>query len=202
MADRDADSPQLEQNLRQVLEAIRDDAHRRAPPSVQDARRWRSQALHNLDVATPHYIGKFRGEPALEKVQVRVGDRFGVAAKEMAAALAAFERTVQSVIARLDALILIDAEPNADQLAAVLQVCAWTHAEWIRIHPFANGNGRTARLWVNSIAMRYNLPPFVRLRPRPEARYGDAGAAAMRGDWQPMLAVLRQLLDEFVHDRW
>ena len=34
-------------------------------------------------------------------------------------------------------------------------------AEWIRIHPFANGNGRIARLWVNSIAMRYDLRPRV-----------------------------------------
>jgi hypothetical protein len=67
------------------------------------------------------------------------------------------------------------------------------------IHPFANGNGRTARLWVNSISMRYNLPPFLRLRPRPDAGYGDAGAEAMRGNWQPTIAMVRRHLEDFLH---
>lgn len=67
----------------------------------------------------------------------------------------------------LDNMIPPDTEPNADQTAAIVAVYAWAHAEWVRIHPFANGNGRTARLWANSLAMRYGLPPFAGLRPRP-----------------------------------
>ena len=66
--------------------------------------------------------------------------------------------------------------------------------EWVRIHPFANGNGRTARLWANYVLMRYGLPPVVRLRPRPDGGYGAAGAAAMAGDWEPTAAVFRKLL--------
>ena len=66
-----------------------------------------------------------------------------------------------------------------DQLDAVLDLCAWAHAEWVRIHPFANGNGRAARLWANFIAVRYGLPPFVRLRPRPDGGYAEAGMKAM-----------------------
>jgi hypothetical protein len=64
----------------------------------------------------------------------------------------------------------------------------------VRIHPFANGNGRTARLWANYVLMRYGLPPIVRLRPRPDGGYGVAGAAAMDGDWEPTVAVFRKLL--------
>jgi hypothetical protein len=67
-----------------------------------------------------------------------------------------------------------------DQLAAIVDLCAWAHAEWVRIHPFANGNGRTARLWANCLAMRYGLPPFIRLRPRPNSGYA-AAAKAMHG---------------------
>jgi hypothetical protein len=88
--------------------------------------------------------------------------------------------------------------PDYSHFTAILEVCAWVHAEWIRIHPFGNGNGRTVRLWVNSIAMPYNLPPFLRLRPRPDDDYGDAGAEAMLGNWQPTMALFRQLLDEFL----
>lgn len=198
MADWDADSAQLDQNLRGVLETIEDDARRRTVPSLETARQWHAAALLALTVPDPRYVGRFRGEPGLEKVQVHVGGRFGVAAREVSTALAAFERTLQPVIARLDALIPAGADPDADQLAALLEVCAWVHAEWIRIHPFANGNGRTARLWVNCIAMRYHLPPFLRLRPRPDEGYGNAGAAAMRGNCQPTIAVFRRLLDDFL----
>jgi Fic family protein len=199
MDDWDADSAQLEQNLLIALETIRDNARRRTALSLETARQWHAESLRDLAVPDARYVGGFRGEPGLEKVQVHVGRRFGVAARDVASALAAFERTIQPVITRLDALIPADTDPNADQLAAILEVCAWVHAEWIRIHPFANGNGRTARLWVNSIAMRYNLPPFLRLRPRPDAGYGNAGAEAMRGNWQPTIAVFRQLLADFLH---
>ncbi len=33
-------------------------------------------------------------------------------------------------------------ELDADGLAAVIDLAAWPHAAWVRIHPFANGNGR------------------------------------------------------------
>jgi hypothetical protein len=136
MADWDANSAPLEQNLLRVLETIRDNARRRTVLSVETARRWHAETLRNLTVPNSRYVGRFRGEPGLEKVQVHIGGQFGVAARDVSSALAAFERTLQPVIARLDILIPTGADPNADQLAAILEVCAWVHAEWIRIHPF------------------------------------------------------------------
>ena len=63
------------------------------------------------------------------------------------------------------------------------------------MHPFANGNGRTARLLANAIALRYGLPPFVRLRPRPGLGYPAAAEASMRGDYQPLATVFGRMLD-------
>ncbi|MBA3961352.1 MAG: Fic family protein [Chthoniobacterales bacterium] len=72
---------------------------------------------------------------------------------------------------------------------------SWAHNEWARIHPFANGNGRTARLWANWIAMRYGLAPFVRLRPRPAGMaYAEAAAAGMAGQSDAMVPVFRDML--------
>ena len=201
MADWDADSAALEVNLHSVLETLRDEAHRRVLPSVEAARHWHAATLRGLEVPDPRYVGRFRGEPGLEKIQVRVGGQFGIAARDVPTALKSFENTLQSVIARLDTLIPAQSDPNDDQLAAILEVCAWAHAEWIRIHPFANGNGRTARFWVNSIAMRYNLPPFLRSRPRPDLGYGEAGASAMLGNWQPTIRVLQRHLEDFLRSR-
>lgn len=83
----------------------------------------------------------------------------------------------------------------------MIDLSAWAHAEWVRMHPFANGNGRTARIWANAILMRYGLPPAVRLRPRPGGAYGLAGAAAMEGDWRPTAAVFRTMLEEVLSER-
>lgn len=187
----DEDSPQLRKNLAQVLADIVREAQQRKPPTVDRAKRWQALFMKNLTVPDARFIGAFRGESGLENVQVRVGAHYGVDAAEVADELPRFEAKLRALVKELDSILPAGQEPDADQLAAILDLCAWVHAEWVRIHPLANGNGRTARLWANLIAMRYGLPPFIRLRPRPNYGYGDAGGKAMQGDWKPTAVVFR-----------
>ncbi len=200
MPNWDEDSPQLRKNLAPILQEIARSASQRRIPTLEAARRWQTLAMEDLDAPDSRFVGAFRGEPGLEKVQVKVGSNFGVNSAKVAEELARFETKLQELVARLDALLPIGLEPDVDQLAAIIDLCAWVHAEWVRIHPFANGNGRTARFWANSLAMRYGVPPFIRLRSRPDAGYGDAGARAMQGDWKPTAVVFRRLLDDFLND--
>jgi hypothetical protein len=194
----DEDSPQLRQNLTQVLSEIVLAAQRREYPTLASARRSESLGMKDLTVPDSRFVGAFRGEPGLEQVQVRVGAQYGVDAAEVAVALEHFERKLHALVAELDSMLPAGQEPDADQLAAIVDLCAWVHAEWVRIHPFANGNGRTARLWANCLAMGYGLPPFIRLRPRSNSGYAASGAKAMQGDWKPTAAVFRRLLDDFL----
>ena len=90
---------------------------------------------------------------------------------------------------------------DRDGLEAVIELAAWTHSEWVRIHPFSNGNGRTARMLTNAVLMRYGLPPVLRLRPRPSSPYGHAGAEGMEGHAKPMEALLRRLLRHYPKER-
>jgi Fic family protein len=77
----------------------------------------------------------------------------------------------------------------------LIRLCALAHGEWVRIHPFANGNGRTARPWANWCGLRYELPPFIRLRPRPNhQRYAYAAAQSMRGNHDDMAPVFLDML--------
>jgi Fic family protein len=198
--DWDQDSPQSRQNLTVVLQEIARAAEQRETPTLQAARHWHTLVMQGLDVLESRFVGAFRGEAGLETVQVRVGSNYGVDSAKVAEELTHFESKLQTLVAKLDGLLPVGQEPNADQLAAIIDLCAWVHAEWARIHPFANGNGRTARLWANSLAMRYGLPPFVRLRPRPNAGYGESGAKAMQGDWKPTAVVFRRLLDDFLDE--
>lgn len=199
MPDWDEDSPESRQNLTRTLEEIAQAAEQRDIPTVEAARRWQGRFMEGLK-AEPRYVGAFRGEPGLENTEVRIGPKYGVHPAKVADELRHFEEVLQAAVAQLDEDLPIGKEPDADELAAVIDLCAWVHAEWVRIHPLANGNGRTARLWANFLAMRYGLPPFVRLRPRPDAAYEDAGAKAMQHDWKPTAVVFRRLLKRFVDE--
>jgi fido (protein-threonine AMPylation protein) len=198
MADWDTDTPQLRSNLAQLFARVRDEALKRKPLTIETIRGWHLSMMEGLITPDPNLVGRFRGEAGLEDYNVRVGELPGVSASEIAADLADFDRKLRLAVIELDALINPDQDLTADDVQAVLTLCAWTHSEWVRIHPFANGNGRTARLLVNSIAMRYGLPPFLRIRPRPNYGYGRASAVAMKGNWRPTVALFRQLYSESV----
>ena len=197
----DENSPQLVANLTEVLESIRDSAVRREKIRAEDARRWHRRIMAGLDVPKEEWRGAFRGEKGLEGLEVKVGMRLGVRSSEVADALEQFDKVLQRLLSFLDESIPLKSEPSDSQIEAVVETCARVHAEWVRIHPFANGNGRTARLWANAIAMRYGLPPFVRLRPRPQdGGYALAAEGAMTGNPEPSVDCFRKLLRTFLEE--
>lgn len=200
MADWDEDSARLRRNLTHILGEIAQCAEQRVPPTIEIARRWQNLSMKGLDAGDARYVGAFRGELGLERIQVRIGAHHGAPPAKVAEELRQFESKLQAAVARLDQALSAGQELNADQLAAVIDLCAWAHAEWVRIHPFANGNGRTARLWANFLALRYGLPPFVRLRPRPDDGYQAAGEQAMQGRWKPTATVFRRFLRRFLEE--
>lgn len=195
MPDWDEDSPKLRENLRAVLRGIRDAAQEREPLTLDAIRGWHRETMRGLTVPHKKYVGRFRGEPSLKGIEVEIGKHWGSPSDQVAQEVGVFSDRLTRVLARLDAAIAPNADLTADQLEAVLQVSAWAHAGWVRIHPFANGNGRTARLLANAIALRYGLPPFVRLRPRPNHGYAHAAEASMRGDHRPLTLAFRRMLD-------
>nr|WP_253913425.1 Fic family protein [Pseudoruegeria sp. HB172150] len=178
-------------------------------PSAELARHWHSTSmqgltgnLHGKVVPAETLSGKFRGEEGLEGVEVRIGPHPGTPSAQVSEELAKFEETLTGAVEALDGIVHAGEGPSdKDELNAVIELCAWAHAEWVRIHPFANGNGRTARIWAGFIAMRYGLPPFVRLRPRPDDGYGAACGLAMRGDWAPTAEVFRRMYLDIVRPR-
>ena len=42
-----------------------------------------------------------------------------------------------------------------------LRLAAWIHFKFVNIHPFIDGNGRTAGLIMNLILMQHGYPPAV-----------------------------------------
>lgn len=201
MASWDDDSEQLRENLTRVLRRIRDSALKRDIPSVEDARDWQRDTMAGLDVPHKDYVGGFRGEGGkLKDCQVTIGGAYGVPPARVADELKKFESRLRQVVGELDKSCGPGDQLDADGLAGVLEAAAWAHCEWVRIHPFRNGSGRTARFWANAILMRYGLEPVVTLRPRPGGGYQKAAARAMKGEWEPMARVFHEMLVDYLRE--
>jgi len=198
------DAVVLVQNLTQVLSQIARQASLRLPPTVAMAQEWHRLVYAGVKLPVPYFAGEIRDSdsrfPELYGYEVTVGPQRGVESKQVPEELQSFEAAMQESVAALDPAIPAGSRPaDVAQLRSVLTLCAHAHGEWVRIHPFANGNGRIARLWANWCALRYVVPPFVRLRPRPEGlSYTIASALSMRGDHQAMVAVFSDMLDRYL----
>jgi hypothetical protein len=194
VADWDIDGPQLRANLEKVLGDVVQWAARRDKFTITVIKRWHRDTMEGLDVPHPTLVGRFRGEPGLESKLVYVGSRSGLKPTLVLGQVEEFVRRLDPALKQLDKILPAGQDLGRDGLQAVVELAAWAHSEWVRIHPFVNGNGRTARILTNAILMRYGLPPVLRLRPRPGFPYEHAGAEGMAGNAKPMEALMRKRL--------
>jgi fido (protein-threonine AMPylation protein) len=198
--DDPGDVPTIVENLRQILLQIRHEAPSRRQPTVALAQDWHRRTYKGVRLPVAYFAGEIRDSdikyPELFGYEVIVGGSPGVPSWEVPSELACFEESIQQAVDRLDPVLPVGTRPKRTaELDSVLTLCAYAHGEWIRIHPFANGNGRTARLWANWCAVRYGLPDFVRLKPRPEELgYAVAATWSMTGDHRRMVAEFDAML--------
>jgi Fic family protein len=193
------DLPVIQDNLRRILLQVLRDAPNRTIPSVAMAQDWHRAIYRGARIPVPYFAGEIRDTdpeyPELIGYEVLVGSHPGVPSRDVPEELARFEEAMQEAVARLDSVLPLGARPGAE-LLSVLTLCALAHGEWVRIHPFANGNGRTARLWANWCAARYSLPAFVQLKPRPASLgYAIAAARSMSGDHSTMITEMAAMLE-------
>jgi fido (protein-threonine AMPylation protein) len=195
---------QIVANLNDIGNRIIAAAPRRLERTVAMAQQWHRDIYQGVALPVPYYAGEIRDSdpvyPELIDYEVAVGTAPGLPAADVPTALTGLEAGVKAVVAQMDGVIAVGTRPaNATDLFAVLEVAARTHGEWVRIHPFANGNGRVARLWVNWVAVRYGLPFFLTLKPRPaNLIYAAAASSSMRGDHRPMIVALLTLLNQHI----
>jgi fido (protein-threonine AMPylation protein) len=199
--------PQIAANVAAILADIASTAHARIKPaharikpSVAMAQAWHRDVYRGIPLPVPYYAGEIRDSdpefPELERYEVAVGEFAGAPSSLVPRELARFQSAAEKATEALDAAVPVGSQPADNHgLLSVLTLCASLHGEWVRIHPFANGNGRTARLWANWAALRYGLPPFVVIKPRPAGiAYALAAYASMQRDHQVMTGVFLEML--------
>jgi Fic family protein len=185
--DDEIESDRVAANLAKLAVAILlESSESRSLPTAKMARDWHREMVQGVTVPDDAYRGGFRGEahPALIDYEVTVGGLPTTRADDVVGEIDHLMSELESQVSHLDEL---DAQGDQEILAPdfveeVLETAAWLHCGWVRIHPFVNGNGRTARMWVIWLCGRYGLPPLLSLRPRPDMGYDAAAQLGVTGD--------------------
>jgi Fic family protein len=79
---------------------------------------------------------------------------------------------------------------KVNQIKKVVFFAAWASHKISYIHPFADGNGRTARLILNFILEKYGLPPII-ITAKVRNRYLKAlSQIDTDGDYEPSVKII------------
>jgi Fic family protein len=88
------------------------------------------------------------------------------------------------------------ANDETEELQAVVKATVFHH-RFVWIHPFFDGNGRTARLLTNLLLMKYGYPPAIILK-NDRLKYYTALKRANQGNYDKLLLLLMQAVERSV----
>jgi cell filamentation protein len=88
---------------------------------------------------------------------------------------------------------------NAEILQDHIDCLTFAHYEFIRIHPFNNGNGRTGRILMNIVALKFGYKPLELYYREGESRkiYIDSMKLADNGNFELLTNLIRKELTTF-----
>lgn len=83
-----------------------------------------------------------------------------------------------------------------------IELAAWTHAEFVKIHPFVDGNGRTSRMIMNYQLMASEFLPISIAKENRLEYFEALESYAVNDDLQPFVEMIAELeevrLDEYL----
>jgi fido (protein-threonine AMPylation protein) len=152
-------------------------------------------SLHHLvfQGVFPQFAGSIRGPAAHQhNFEIGFGARRGTPARDVPTRMSELGAASVDLIRRLDEQRAANQE--RDFVGDLLLAAGYVHCRLIEIHPFVNGNGRTARLCVNYFLRRYGLWPLPIERPETTAYIQAAEQFHIDGSVEPFARFLRGLL--------
>lgn len=79
---------------------------------------------------------------------------------------------------------------------------AWVHADFVKIHPFVGGNGRTSRLLMNLELMKAGFPAAILNVERRLEYYEALDKAHCDDDYELFLALIATVVEESFAQYW
>jgi cell filamentation protein len=88
---------------------------------------------------------------------------------------------------------------NAETLQDHIGCLTFAHYEFISIHPFNNGNGRTGRILMNIVALKFGYKPLELYYREGDSRktYIDSMKLADNGNFETLTTLIRKELAAF-----
>ena len=83
-----------------------------------------------------------------------------------------------------------------------VELAARTHGDFVKIHPFLDGNGRTARLLMNLDLLRRGFPVIILPVERRLEYYEALDTAHVHGDYAPFLDFIGELAVQAFEPYW
>ncbi|MEX0684377.1 MAG: Fic family protein [Balneolales bacterium] len=137
-------------------------------------------SIHQTALA---HLYEFAGQ--LRQVNISKGGFLFPAAQHLHVAVQAYEKTFLNTIPK-----------HIDNKGDLIEIAAPAHAEVLFIHPFREGNGRTARLSSNLLALMHGFDRFnfdsIKKNKMPE--YIKAVQSAADQNYDPMKELFRNLM--------
>ncbi len=79
---------------------------------------------------------------------------------------------------------------------------ARVHADFVKIHPFVDGNGRTSRLLMNLELMKSGFPPVVLPVEKRLEYYETLDTAHTKNDYEPFLTFIASIAESGFKPYW
>ena len=191
----------LVERARRSLLLIRQNGASFALRTSQDTRSIHSAYFNDLtpDYA-PYYAGHYRGEnfEFLSGYNVVVAGVSGSPAQLVQSHMSTLSDQIRAAIASLDVNWSMSDESvhsKATLLARMVQVAAAIFVAFVSIHPYANGNGHTARIMLIAITGRYGYWHFkMPVHPGPGNEMNQAIADYRMGNRATLENYIRSSL--------
>lgn len=79
---------------------------------------------------------------------------------------------------------------------------ARVHADFVKLHPFVDGNGRTSRLLMNLELMKDGYPPVVLPVEKRLEYYEALDKAHTKNDYEPFLSLINDVVESAFKPYW
>ncbi len=99
------------------------------------------------------------------------------------------------IIQEFETEFLLELPNQLEKYEELIHCVAPMHAELLFIHPFREGNGRTARLLADLIAVKFDFDKFnfEKITEKQMSTYIKAVQSAAKQNYQPMIELFRML---------
>ncbi len=157
----DQEQATLANNLLALTEQVKITDSQTEEYSIEMVCQWHAR----LFASVRSHAGKYRQADFGDEF-LKFGKYHSARRRDVLQFLQAHYRSARNLLEQLDSL---KNTSRPDQFVEqVLTAAFYLHAEFIRIHPFIDGNGRVGRLIITYCLARFGLPPLALEVPKQE----------------------------------